>query len=89
MKTEPSPILAGQVKIIKTIVIPYFITIYMGEGTDPWRPLTTNDFETLGDLYLRACGEPIGHKITENDEIVKQVSFDSLSLIYIFVLMLI
>ena len=89
MKTEPSPIPAGQVKIVKTIAIPYFIAISVGEGTNLWRPLTTNDFETLGDLYLRVCGEPIRHKITENDEIVKQVSFDSLSLIYIFVLMLI
>ena len=79
MKSEPSLIPASQVKTVRTIVIPYFIAIYMGEGTDPWRALTTNDFEILGDLYLRACGEPLGHKVTENDEIVKQVNFNSLS----------
>jgi hypothetical protein len=75
VKSESSliPISAGQVKIIRTIVIPYFIAIYMAEGADPWRPLTPKDFDTLGKLYLRACREPLGHKITEKDEIVKLV----------------
>ena len=53
-KSSPSliPIPASQLKIVKTIVIPYFIAIYMAEGTDPWRPLTPKDFNILGDLYL-------------------------------------
>ena len=81
-KSSPSliPILASQLKIVKTIVVPYFIAIYMGEGTDPWRSLTPKDFDILGDLYLRACGEPLGYKVTENAEIVKLVRFYFLSL---------
>ena len=67
------PISASQVKIVKTVVILYFITIYMAKGSDPWRPLTPKDFDFLGELYLRACREPLGHKITEKDEIVKLV----------------
>ena len=55
----------------------------MAEGTDsdPWRPLTPKDFDTLGELYLRACGKPLGHKITKKDEIVKLVCLYSLSLV--------
>jgi hypothetical protein len=74
------PVPAGQVKNIRTIVIPYFIAIYMAEGADPWRPLTPKDFDVLGDLYSRACGEPLGHKITGDDEIVKLVPFKLYSL---------
>jgi hypothetical protein len=76
------PIPASQVKIIRNVVIPYFIAIYMAEGADPWRPLTPKDFDALGELYLRACGEPLGHKITENDEIVKLVRLYFLSLVH-------
>lgn len=79
MESKSSPILipipANHLKIIKTVVVPYFITIYMADSkaTDPWRPLAPKDFDTLQDLYLRACGEPVGHKIDENSEIVKLV----------------
>ena len=52
------------------------------------RPLTPKDFDFLGELYLRACGEPLGHKITEKDEIVKLVC-KAVFQYYIFVLMLI
>ena len=74
-KPPPSliPIPASQLKIIKTIVIPHFIAIYMAEAADPWRPLTPKDFDTLGDLCLRAFGGPLGYKIAENAEIVKLV----------------
>jgi len=76
-KAPPSliPIPANQLKIIKTVVVPYFITIYMADSkaTDPWRPLVTKDFDTLQELCLRACGEPLGYKIDENSEIVKLV----------------
>jgi hypothetical protein len=80
-KSSPTliPIPASQLKIVKTIVVPYFIAIYMAE-TDPWRLLTPKDFDILGDLYLRACGEPLGYKITENAEIVKLVRLYCLSL---------
>ena len=44
--TKPSTIPASQVKIIKTIVIPYFIAIYMGEGADPWRALSLSLWRT-------------------------------------------
>jgi hypothetical protein len=67
------PIPAGQLKTIKAIVVPYFIAIYMAEGADPWRTLTSKDFDILEELYLRACGEPIGYKIAENAEIIKLV----------------
>ena len=65
------PIPTGQIKPIKTIVVPYFIAIYMGEAADPWRALSPKDFDILGELYLRACGEPL--KVVENSEIVKLV----------------
>jgi hypothetical protein len=81
------PIPAGQLKTIKAIVVPYFIAIYMAEAADPWRTLTLKDFDILGELYLRACGEPLGHKIAENSEIVKLVRL--ITYHYIFVLMLI
>lgn len=93
MESKSSPILipipANHLKIIKTIVVPYFITIYMADSkaTDPWRPLAPKDFDTLQDLCLRACGEPLGHKIDENSEIVKLVSYIYIAH-YIFVLML-
>jgi hypothetical protein len=69
------PIPANHHKIIKTVVVPYFITIYMADSkaTDPWRPLAPKDFDILQDLCLRACGEPLDHKIDENSEIVKLV----------------
>jgi hypothetical protein len=69
------PIPANHLRIIKTVVIPYFIAIYMSDSkaTDPWRSLAPNDFDTLQDLCLRACGEPLSHKIDENSEIVKLV----------------
>ena len=75
------PIPANQFKIIKTVVVPYFISIYMAdlEMADPWRHLTPNDFDTLQELCLRACGEPLGYKIDENTEIVKLVHFYRLS----------
>ena len=64
--------ISAQVKIVKTVVIPYFIAIYMAEGSDLWRPLTPKDFDFLGEfyMYLRACGELLRHKITEKDEII-------------------
>jgi hypothetical protein len=76
------PIPANQLRIIKTVVVPYFIAIYMAdsEAADPWRHLTPKDFDTLQDLCLRACGEPLGHKIDENAEIVKLVRLYCLSL---------
>ena len=79
MESKSSPILipipANHLKIIKTVVVPYFITIYMADSkaTDPWRLLAPKDFDTLQDLCLRACGEPLSHKIDENSEIVKLV----------------
>jgi hypothetical protein len=79
------PIPAGQLKTTKAIVVPYFIAIYMAEGADPWRTLTSKDFNSLEELYLRACGEPIGHKIAENTEIVKLVRL--IAIHYTFVLM--
>lgn len=57
----------------------------MAEGADPWRTLTSKDFNSLEELYLRACGEPIGHKIAENTEIVKLVRL--IAIHYTFVLM--
>jgi hypothetical protein len=79
VESKPSlsliPIPANHTRTIKTIVVPYFITIYMADpnATDPWRPLAAKDFDTLEDLCHRACGEPLGHKIDENSEIVKLV----------------
>lgn len=91
MDNEPSPSLipipAGKIKSIKTIVIPYFIAIYMAAPADPWRPLTQEDFDTLENLFLRACGEPLGYKITENTEFAKLVCF--IAYRYILVLTLI
>jgi hypothetical protein len=51
--------------------------------TDPWRPLAPKDFDTLEDLYHRACGEPLGHKIGENSEIVKLVGTFILLIIHL------
>jgi hypothetical protein len=83
-KSSPSltPIPANQLRIIKTVVVPYFIAIYMAdsETADPWRHLTPKDFDTLEELCLRACGEPLGHTIDENAEIVKLVHLYRLSL---------
>lgn len=90
-KSSPSltPIPANHLRIIKTIVVPYFITIYMADSkaTDPWRPLAPKDFDTLQELCLRACGEPLDHKIDENSEIVKLVHY--IVVHHIFVLMFI
>lgn len=77
----------GQLKTIKTIVVPYFISFYMAEAADPWRALSPKDFEILGDLCLRACGEPLGYKVDENSEIAKLVCL--IIYHYIFMLMLI
>ena len=83
-KSSPSlmPIPANQLRIIKSVVVPYFIAIYMAdqETADPWRHLTPKDFNTLQELCLQACGEPLGHKIDENAEIVKLVCLYHLSL---------
>ena len=77
------PIPANHLRIIKTVVVPYFITIYMADlkETDPWRPLVPKDFDTLQELCLRACGEPLGHRIDGNSEIVKLVYLYCLSLL--------
>ena len=68
------PVPTNHLKIIKSVVIPYFLAIYMAEGSDPWRPLTQKDFDTLGELCLQACGELLRHKISEDTEIFKLVS---------------
>jgi hypothetical protein len=82
------PIPAIHLRIIKTVVVPYFIAIYMADSkaTDPWRPLASKDFDTLQELCLRACGEPLGHKIDENSEIVKLVHLYYLSLLFVLML---
>jgi hypothetical protein len=76
------PIPPKHLKIIKSVVVPYFIAIYMADSkaTDPWRPLAQKDFDTLHELCLRACGEPLDHKIEENSEIAKLVHLYYLSL---------
>ena len=55
-KSSPSlmPIPANQLRIIKSVVVPYFIAIYMvdQETADPWRHLTPKDFNTLQELSL-------------------------------------
>ena len=83
-KSSPSliPIPANHLRIIKTVVVPYFITIYMAdsEAADPWRSLSPKDFDILQELCLRACGEPLEQKIDENAEIVKLVHLYCLSL---------
>ena len=79
MESKPSPSLrpinSNHLRIIKTVVIPYFVAIYMADSkaTDPWRPLAPNDFDTLQELCLRACGEPLDHKVDETSEVVKLV----------------
>ena len=76
-KSSPSlmPIPANQLRIIKSVVVLYIIAIYMAdqEMADPWRHLTPKDFDTLQELCLRACEEPLGHKIDKNAKIVKLV----------------
>ena len=86
-KSSPSfiPIPTSHIKTIKTVVVPYFIAIYMADSkaTDPWRPLAPKDFDTLADLCHRACGEPLGHIIGENSEIVKLVGTFILLIIHL------
>ena len=84
-KSSPSliPIPANHLRIIKTVVVPYFITIYMAdsEAADPWRSLSPKDFDILQELCLRACGEPLEQKIDENAEIVTYCIFRTFSIV--------
>ena len=61
---DDSPIPANHLRIIKTIVVPYFITIYMADlkETDLWRPLVPKD----STPYRNSVFEPAeNHLATE------------------------
>ena len=56
-KSSPSlmPIPANQLMIIKSVVVLYFIAIYMAdqETADPWRHLTPKDFNTYRNSVFK------------------------------------
>ena len=73
------PILCDKFKLVKDVIIPYFIIHYMTMDKDPSRPLTQDNYDLLADLWLRTFGEPVGYKITEYTDIWKHVCSIALS----------
>ena len=73
------PIPYDKFRLVKDVIIPYFIIHYMIVDKDLWRPLTQDDYDLLADLWLQTFQEPVGYKITGYTDIGKHVCSIALS----------